>query len=128
MTLLKATGEMAKVRVSLKHYTEQLLDVYTAMFANATWLTYALFSFNQPRIVPQGKALTLMSVLPRTLMSEKLMMITTPFVIYGVMRYLQLVYERNEGESPERIVLSDKPLITTIVIWGLLVIGLLYYV
>lgn len=128
MTLLKATGANSQVRVTLKRYTEQLLDVYTSMFANATWLSYALFTFNQPRIIPQGRALTIMSFLPRTLVSEKLLMITTPLVIYGVMRYLQLVYEKNEGESPERIFLSDKPLIATVSIWGLLVVGLLYYV
>lgn len=127
MTLIKGRGEM-QVRIALRHYTEQLIDVYTAMFANATWLTYALFTFNHPRIIPVGKALTLMSDLPRTLMSEKLLMATTPLVIYGVMRYLQLIYERNEGESPERILLSDKPLIMTIVIWAVLTVGLLYYV
>lgn len=128
MTLLKGSGQTASVRITLKHYTEQLLDVYTAMFANATWLTYALFTFNHPKIVPQGKILTLMSDLPLTLMSEKLMMITTPLVIFGVMRYLQLIYEKNEGESPERIFLSDKPLIITVLAWGVLVIGLLYKV
>lgn len=127
MTLMKARAT-AQARETLKHYTEPLLDVYTAMFANATWLTYALFTFNQPRIIPEGRALSLMAALPRTLISEKLMMITTPFVVYGVLRYLQLVYERNEGESPERILLSDRPLITTILIWGVLTIGLLYYV
>ncbi len=126
LTLLKAAG--SQVRVTLKHYTESLLDVYTSMFATATWLAYALFSFNHPPIVPRGRVLTIMADLPRTLISAKLMMITTPFVIYGVMRYLQLIYERNEGESPERIVLSDKPIIATAIIWGTLVVGLLYYV
>ncbi len=127
LTLLKASAT-GQIRATLKHYTESLLDIYTSMFATATWLTYALFSFNHPPIVPKGKVLTIMADLPRTLISAKLMMITTPFVIYGVMRYLQLIYEKNEGESPERIILSDKPLIITGVIWAFLVIGLLYYV
>lgn len=127
LTLLKAAG-VANVRATLKHYTESLLDVYTSMFATATWLTYALFSFNHPPIVPRGKVLTIMADLPKTLISAKLMMITTPFVIYGVMRYLQLIYEKNEGESPERIILSDKPIIVTAVIWVLLVVGLVYYI
>lgn len=128
MTLLAGSATTGQVRQTLKRYTEGLLDVYTSMFATATWLTYALFSFNHPPIVPQGKVLTLMSTLPRTLLSEKLMMATTPLVIYGVMRYLQLIYERNEGESPERILLSDKPLIVTVLLWIVLIIGLLYYV
>jgi 4-hydroxybenzoate polyprenyltransferase len=127
-TLLEGSGVTAKVRTTLKRYTNELLNLYTAMFATATWLTYALFTFNQPRIIPRGKVLTLMADLPRTLISEKLLMITVPLVIYGVMRYLQLVYEKDEGESPERILLSDKPLMTTIAVWGVLTIGLLYYV
>lgn len=127
-TLLKGSGLTATVRTTLTRYTDELLNLYTAMFATATWLTYALFTFNQPRIIPTGRVLTLMASLPRTLISEKLLMMTVPFVVYGVMRYLQLIYENNEGESPERILLSDKPLITTIAIWGVLVIGILYYV
>ncbi|OGD71066.1 hypothetical protein A3A84_00910 [Candidatus Collierbacteria bacterium RIFCSPLOWO2_01_FULL_50_23] len=128
LTLLKASAGAGQVRATLKHYTESLLDIYTSMFATATWLTYALFSFNHPPIIPTGKVLTFMADLPRTLISAKLMMITTPFVIYGVMRYLQLIYEKNEGESPERIIFSDKPIILTAAIWGGLVVGLLYYV
>lgn len=128
LTLLKATGDTGQIRSTLKHYTEALLDVYMGMFSTATWVTYALFSFNHPPIIPRGRVLTLMADLPRTLISEKLMMITTPFVIYGVMRYLQLVFEKNEGESPERVILSDKPLMTVGLVWGALVIFLLYYI
>lgn len=126
MTLL-LTKHLGETRATLKRYTEQLLDVYTSMFATATWITYALFTFNHPKIVPDGKALTLISILPKTLTSEKWLMITIPFVIYGVMRYLQLIYEKNEGESPERIILSDKPLIGTVIAWGVLVIGIIYF-
>ncbi len=128
MTLLKGTGNTEAVRSTLKRYTEQLLDIYTAMFATATWLTYALFTFNQPKISFEGRVLTLMSFLPRTFLSEKWLMVTTPLVVYGVMRYLQLVYEKNEGESPERILLSDVPLIATVLTWGIVVMGLIYVV
>jgi len=127
LTLLKKQGGVAMVRATLGRYTENLLDVYTSMFANATWLTYALFTFNHPSIIPDGKALTLMSFLPKTFLSEKLLMATTPLVIFGVMRYLQLVYEKNEGESPERIFLSDKPLIITMFLWAVMTVGLLYF-
>lgn len=126
MTLLAGSGN--QTRSTLKHYPEALLNIYTSMFATATWLAYALFSFNHPRFTAQGKILSIMSDLPRTFLSEKWMMATVPLVIYGVMRYLQLVYEKNEGESPERILLSDRPLITTVSIWGILVIGLIYIV
>ena len=127
MTLLLNYKEV-ETRATLKRYTEHLLDIYTAMFATSTWITYALFSFNHPRIVPNGRALDIISILPKTLVSEKWMMITIPFVVYGIMRYLQLIYEKNEGESPERILLSDKPLMITGVSWAVMVIGVLYYV
>ena len=127
MTLLLNYKE-AETRATLKRYTEQLLDIYTAIFATGTWITYALFTFNHPRIIPDGRALDIISILPRTLISEKWLMITIPFVVYGIMRYLQLIYERNEGESPERILLSDKPLMATVISWGIMVIGVLYYV
>lgn len=128
MTMMMAQGNGASTREALKRYTEKLLDIYTAMFATATWITYSLFTFNHPKIVPDGRALSLISILPKTLISEKWMMLTIPLVVYGIMRYLQLIYEKNEGESPERVLLSDKPLILT---GGLLVvttIGVLYYI
>lgn len=127
-TLLKGTGLAKNIRGTLKKYTEDLLNIYTSMFATATWLTYALFTFNHPRVVPKGRVLTLMSNLPKTLVLEKMMMVTIPLVVYGVMRYLQLVYEKNEGESPERVLLNDKPLLITVGVWGLLTIGIIYYV
>jgi 4-hydroxybenzoate polyprenyltransferase len=128
MTLLMSAGGGVATREALKRYTEKLLDIYTAMFATSTWITYSLFTFNHPKIVPDGRALSFISELPRTLLSEKWMMITIPFVLYILMRYLQLIYEKNEGESPERVLLSDKPLIVTVLLWGVMVIGVLYYV
>jgi len=127
-TLLKGTGLSKSIRGTLKRYTEDLLNIYTSMFATATWLTYALFAFNYPRVVPKGRVLTLMSILPKTLMLEKMMMVTIPLVVYGVMRYLQLIYEKDEGESPERVLLTDSPLLITVGLWVFLTIGILYYV
>jgi len=128
MTMLMAQGNGASTRETLKRYTEKLLDIYTAMFATSTWITYSLFTFNHPRIIPDGRALTFISELPKTLLSEKWMMLTIPFVVYGLMRYLQLIYEKNEGESPERVLLSDKPLIITVGLWVVVLIAVLYYV
>lgn len=128
LTLMMAQGNASATRETLKRYTEKLLDIYTAMFATATWITYSLFTFNHPKIVPDGKALSFISELPKTLLSEKWLMITIPFVVYGIMRYLQLIYEKNEGESPERVLLSDKPLIITVGLWVLILIVVLYYI
>jgi len=53
-------------------------------------------------------------------------MATVPFVIYGVMRYLYVIYEKKEGESPERVLLNDVPLLSAVLIWGFLVFVIIY--
>jgi hypothetical protein len=129
MTILTAAGiNMEKHRTTLTHYTPALLDAYTSMFANTTWLTYALFSFLHPAFQAEGKVLKLFAILPRTLIAEKWLMITVPIVIYGVMKYMQIIYESTKGESPHKVLLSDKALIATVGIWGVMVIFLLYFV
>ena len=52
-------------------------------------------------------------------------MISVPFVLYGIMRYMQLIYE-GKGESPEQVLLSDKPLIITILLWVTSVLCVIY--
>lgn len=127
-TLLQGMSQDLKGhRATLQHYTQRLLDIYTGMFSNATWLAYALFAFNYRPIKPQGLLLNLYTLFPRTFNSEKLLMVTIPLVIYGVMRYLQLVYEQNRGESPERVLLSDKPLIFVIFLWVWLTFVIIYW-
>lgn len=113
-------------RKSLEKYSSRLLDIYTGMFANATWLTYALFAYQQETEITDGIIPTALSLIPRAFAAQKLLMITVPVVIYGVMRYLQLVYEEDQGESPERVLLRDKPLLTSVVIWGLMVMAIIY--
>lgn len=113
-------------RVTLKRYSQRLLDQYTGMFANATWLTYAIFAFQNEIDAPRAKIASLYSFLPKALHSQKLLMITIPLVIFGVMRYLQLVYESNEGESPEKVLLKDKPLLFTVFLFGALVMIITY--
>jgi len=123
LTLIQGKVESRKV---LGRYPEKLLDLYTIMFANTTWLTYALFTFMFPSFEFKGKWLTLLSNIPHTFRSEKWLMITIPLVIYGVMHYLQLIYEKNEGESPDKILMTDKPMMITVSLWGLMVIWILY--
>jgi 4-hydroxybenzoate polyprenyltransferase len=127
-TLLSAISEseIGETRATLKRYSQRLLDQYTGMFANATWLTYALFTFMDPTSRPGERFATFYGLLPRTLQSQKLLMLTIPFVIFGVMRYLQLVYEDNQGESPERVLLRDKPLLTTVFLFGISVMIVIY--
>ncbi|MFZ5437950.1 MAG: UbiA prenyltransferase family protein [Patescibacteria group bacterium] len=126
---LLTSHQLSLSRKTLKHYSQQLLNQYTAMFANATWLTYALFSFQHEAVYvdpAQQRFSDIYTFLPRTFQSQKLLMLTLPFVIFGVMRYLQLVYEENKGESPERVLLNDLPLLATVFSFGLVSFLVIY--
>lgn len=113
-------------RKTLSFYSNDLLDSYLAMFANSTWLVYALFTFFAPP--PIVGTAPLFTQLPLTLAGiNKWLMVTIPFVIYGVMRYMSIIYQgANKAESPEKVILSDKSLLTAVALWGFFVIFILY--
>lgn len=121
--------QMELIRKSLSHYSERLLDVYASIFATSTFISYSLFTFLEN---PIGFKLSLGGVLlPQFLpefLQRKWLMITILPVVYGLMRYLQDIYEKHEGESPERVLLSDTPLLITVTLWVFLVIVLIYIV
>lgn len=125
LTLLQA--QASKHRETLLHYPENLLDILTAMFANSTWLAYALFTFLQPSISARYRLTILFDNFALPFGQAKYLMATVPVVIYGVMRYLYIIYEKKEGESPERVLLTDKPLLTAVILWLIMVIGIIYY-
>lgn len=112
-------------RTSLGHYSERLLDTYTAMFANSTWITYAFYSFlERPPTSKWPYRVFIVDMFPP---DRKWLMLTLPFVLFGIMRYMQLIYE-GKGESPEKILTSDIPLLTTICLWGFSAILIIYIV
>lgn len=116
----------ANTRPTLFQYREHLLDFYTSMFGSAAILAYALFTFLEEP--PQFNApfrSFLTNFLPSAL-ARKWLIVTVPFVIFGLMRYAQLAYETPEGERPEKIITTDIPLIVSILIWGLTIIMMLY--
>lgn len=130
LTLLSnyKNADIAATRKSLSHYSERLLDVYASIFATSTFITYSLFTFLEN---PGGFTLSLGILMPDflpTFIQRKWLMITIIPVVYGLMRYLQDIYEKHEGESPEKVLFSDKPLLTTVTIWAVLVIVLIYFV
>lgn len=107
----------SETRASLLHYSEKLLDTYTGMFANSTFITYAFYTFFER---PSSPGFFTKNVYEFTydFTGRKWMMATVPFVLFGIMRYMQLIYE-GEGESPEKILTSDKPLLITVILWML---------
>lgn len=100
------TGEASeRQRATLGQYTIEFLDIMVAVVAPATLVAYALYTFSGGIFanvnVPENNS----------------MMFTIPFVVYGVFRYLFLMYTRSLGESPEEILLTDKPLFLNILAW-----------
>ncbi len=87
-------------RATLELYTPALVDQMTAMVTACTVIAYALYTFTAENL-PANHA----------------MMLTIPFVVYGIFRYLYLSLTRNEGGNPEEVLLKDVPLILTIVGW-----------
>ena len=121
-------ADVTAVRSSLSHYSEKLLDVYASIFATSTFITYSLFTFLEN---PGGFKLsfgTIPSDFLPAFFQRKWLMITIVPVVYGLMRYLQDIYEKDEGESPEKVLFSDKPLLATVVIWAILVVFLVYFI
>lgn len=104
-------------------YSEKILDSYVAVFASAAFLSYAYYTFLSSPVLPgllfRGYAEYVIQVLDR-----KWMMITIPFVLYGVMRYVQLVY-LSRGILAKAIT-TDKPLIITMFLWVITLIFVVY--
>ncbi|MDZ4278602.1 MAG: decaprenyl-phosphate phosphoribosyltransferase [Dehalococcoidia bacterium] len=87
-------------RPILEHYSPALLDQMASLVTASTLIAYGLYTFTAENL-PENNA----------------MMLTIPFVLYGLLRYLYLVHQRNEGGSPEEILLRDWPLKIDILLW-----------
>lgn len=124
---LMETAIAIKHRGTLSHYPENLLDALTIMFATSSWLTYTMFTFLEPAPAFTPTVLIYFSeFLPRTLAASKMLMISVPVVIYIVMRYLYVIYEKKEGESPEKVLISDRPILFMFLLWICLVFLVIY--
>lgn len=118
-----------KTRATLSRYSEKMLDVYISMFANSAWITYAFYTFLQhPPTLRRSLGILFDQYNLDVLQDRKWLMLSIPLVIYGLMRYLQLIYERNEGESPEKVLLSDKALMITAILLGLMLFTTIYII
>lgn len=96
-------------RNSLQEYNLPLLDQTIGIVTAAAVLTYALYTFSAPNLPPNHT-----------------MMLTIPFVLYGIFRYLYLIHVKGIGGAPEEIALSDRPIQVTVLLWGLSVLIVMY--
>jgi 4-hydroxybenzoate polyprenyltransferase len=96
-------------RSSLNEYNLELIDLLLMIVTTSAVAAYSLYTF-----------------LAEGLPQNHLMMLTIPFVLYGIFRYLYLIHVRHEGGAPEEILLRDRPMQITLALYGGLVFTALY--
>lgn len=113
-------------RTSLYRYNEHFLDFLTYSSATSAIMSYSFYTYFEKLPPIQTLFGEYFAANFPGLEARKLMMITIPLAVYGITRYAQLLYERYEGERPEKLITSDKPLVATIGLWGIILIILIY--
>ena len=93
----------------LEGYNLPLLDQLITVVSSSTILAYSLYTFSAPNLP-----------------TNHTMMLSIPFVLYGVFRYLYLIQVKQEGGAPEELLLADRPLQVAVVLWGLTVFMIIY--
>ena len=107
LTLLKENANAH--RQSLQEYNISLLDHVISIVTASIVLAYALYTFSAPNL-PE----------------EHTMMLSIPFLLYAIFRYLYLIHVKGMGGAPEEIIFSDRPLQISVLLWGMSVIIVLY--
>lgn len=97
-------------RASLGDYDERLLDQLISMIAAATLVSYTIYT-----LAPETQAK----------FGTAYLGFTIPFVVFGLFRYLDLVYRHDLGERPEEVLLTDAPLLADLFLYGLVVLIIL---
>jgi 4-hydroxybenzoate polyprenyltransferase len=95
----------------LEEYDPYLLDQMIAIVAAATLVVYVIYCAS-PETAER--------------FSTQLLVLTTPFPIYGIFRYLYLVHRKHGGGSPSDMLLRDRPLLSCVALWGIAVILIIY--
>lgn len=98
-------------RKILFEYSADLLDQMISIVSTATVIAYILYT-----------------VAPETVnkFNTDNLKYTVPFVLYGIFRYLYLMHQKNEGGSPEKVLLNDRPILLTVILYCLTVCFVLY--
>jgi 4-hydroxybenzoate polyprenyltransferase len=105
--------QSATTRKVLLHYSTEMLDILIAVAAGLTIVAYSFYTFTARHADALG----------RVYESTPLLMISIPFVVYGVFRYLFLAISTSVGGEPEQM-LRDKRLMINLLLWGVLVVAL----
>lgn len=109
---LVTLGELAaRTRPIFNHYNLDLLNDMLRMVMTSTLITYTLYTIE---------------VDTATIADVTLALATVPVVLYGLWRYLYLIHVRGEGSAPDELLLTDRPLQLTVLIWAVMFIVLVY--
>lgn len=113
-------------RKALEGYNKSLLSFYTTIFAVCTLISYAMFTFFTETVRFEGVIHQFLLFNFPSALDRKWWMVTLLPVIFGIMRYGQIIFEMQEGERPERVVATDIPLLGAVLVWGLMMITIMY--
>lgn len=105
--LVLLQGQASTHRQILKEYSVPMLDQMITIVTTATLMAYSLYTFQSPT-------------------GNHRLMVTIPLVLYGMFRYLYLVYMHMEGGSPEEVLLRDRHMLGTVVLCAAIIIVVLY--
>jgi 4-hydroxybenzoate polyprenyltransferase len=98
-------------RSILNEYNLPFLDAMMSIVTTGTIITYAFYTFSAPNLP-----------------DNHLMMLTIPYVIYGIFRYLYVIHVQGNGGAPDEVLLTDNPLQINIILFGVTVLIILYIV
>ncbi|MBI9048270.1 MAG: decaprenyl-phosphate phosphoribosyltransferase [Anaerolineaceae bacterium] len=97
-------------RPVLDGYTIPFLDQLISIISATTIISYSLYTFSAPNVP-----------------ANHTMMLTIPFVIYGIFRYLHIMQVQCKGDTPEEIFLHDRPLQIVMALWAFTVVLIFYF-
>lgn len=109
--LVLLDDEATSHRPVLSHYSPYLLDQLISVVTPTTVMAYALYTMSSSTVAKFGGGLIL----------------TWPFVLYGIFRYLYLIHKKESGGSPTQMVITDRPLFLTLIGWGLVALLVVYF-
>jgi len=102
-------SQASNTRAILDYYSLPYLDEMMAVVTAGTVMTYALYTFSAPNL-PENHT----------------MMLTIPFVIYGIFRYLYVIHIQGNGGAPDEVLLMDRPLQAAVMLFVIAVVAILY--
>lgn len=110
--LIELGDDAVAHRSALSQYSVRLVDQMISIVAGATLVSYMIYTASAEVEAKLG---------------TRHLYLTVPFVAFGILRYLYLIDERNEGGDPARALLRDRPLMLAVALWILTDVALLYF-